>query len=716
MKTKILYILIALTLSLAARAQEPGIEEAERCLRLAENTFDPTEVRKYADSAYNIAQRLGDKPVIARALENIAWAYTSCGIYDTAIVLYKQHLLIDLNLDDKNQAARTYCNLGLCYQGVNNYFNMWDNFRQAVEIYTELRDTSHLSWSISSMGDSYFEMGIYHKAKELYYKALHLAESINDTIETGVTLHKIANCTSLQFFEKSDNETIDTLLNAKKQFVKAALLLKRKPEESKTYAQNLIGLARCYIKLAYLMHRNDFADSCDNCLDLYMRDFHDDNNTRRNLQSEMIRIQFYIFQRNYAAAMPAIEQIIPKFSDGKHDLQLGECYRLMSSCYNALGDYRRSFECSELHMEYLKKSHNDERLKSISNFVAQTELYNAQHEYDLYNKRQLQIMETEQSRQRFSFALMSLAIAAVVVMTVLISLMLHSRRQSNRLLKAGNKTSAALNMEYLKQLQAVADAQSIIVDSVEYASKIQSETIGNEAKVQEMFADSFVYYRPRDIVSGDWYYASTVNGHKMVIAADCTGHGIPGAMLSMLGVGALKDVINDLESTDAPVMPGVVLDRMRTAVKKALNKNNETSEAVVDDGMEMSIIVFPPEGGTMYFGGANQSVLIEHNGEVKRLKGNINSIGNNLREIEHFTTITTEINPGDSVYLFSDGVIDQIGGPDMRKFNIKQLSDFIADNHQLTMDELIHKFIGVMDKWTEVFEQLDDRLLIGIRI
>ena len=318
MKTKILYILIALTLSLAARAQEPGIEEAERCLRLAENTFDPTEVRKYADSAYNIAQRLGDKPVIARALENIAWAYTSCGIYDTAIVLYKQHLLIDLNLDDKNQAARTYCNLGLCYQGVNNYFNMWDNFRQAVEIYTELCDTSHLSWSISSMGDSYFEMGIYHKAKELYYKALHLAESINDTIETGVTLHKIANCTSLQFFEKS------------------------------TYAQNLIGLARCYIKLAYLMHRNDFADSCDNCLDLYMRDFHDDNNTRRNLQSEMIRIQFYIFQRNYAAAMPAIEQIIPKFSDGKHDLQLGECYRLMSSCYNALGDYRRSFECSEL--------------------------------------------------------------------------------------------------------------------------------------------------------------------------------------------------------------------------------------------------------------------------------------------------------------------------------------------------------------------------------
>ncbi len=714
--TKILHILLALTLALAAHAQEPDIEEAERCLRLAENTYDPAEVRKYADSAYNIAQRLGDKRVIAHALDNIAWAYSSCEIFDTAIIMYQQQLLIALNIDDKKQAAMTYCNLGLCYQGIGKYFESWDNFRQAADLYANLCDTSHLSWAISRMGDTYEEMGLYSKAKELYYKALHLAEAVNDTIETGATLHKLANSTSLQFFETATIVTIDTLLNAKKQFVKAALLLKRKPEASKTYAQNLIGLARCYIKLAYIMHRNDFADSCDNCIELYRRDFYNDHYVQQNLQSEMIKIQFYIFRRNYTAAMPAIESIIPKFSDGKHEVQLGECYRLMSMCYNAIGDYRRAFECSKRHMEFVKKSLDDETMKRISNFTAQTELYNARHEYDIYNKKQHQLLETEQSRQRFSFALMSLAIAAVVVMTALISIMLYSRRHTNRLLKANNDTRAALSQEYIKQLQAVADAQSIIVDSVEYASMIQSETIGNAAKVKEMFPDSSVYYRPRDIVSGDWYYSSTVNGHKMVVAADCTGHGIPGAMLCMLGVGALKDVINQLECTDCAVIPGEILDKMRVIIKNTLNKNNTDPKKIVDDGMEMTIIVFPPEGGTMYFGGANQSALIEHNGEIKRLKGDTNSIGNNIREREHFTTITTEINPGDSVYLFSDGIIDQIGGPNMRKFNIKQLSDFIAENHQLTMDELIQKFIGVMDSWTETFEQLDDRLLIGIRI
>lgn len=708
--------MIAMAMPLATRAQEPEVEEAERCLRLAVNTFDPHEVRKYADSAYSIAQRLGDKHLMARALDNLAWAHSTSENYDTAIVLYKQLLLIDLNVNDKEHAAMTYCNLGLCYEEVQKHFEMWDNFRHASDIYTELRDTSHLSWAICSMGDSYYDIGLYKKAKDLYYKALHLAESINDTIETGTMLHKIANCTSLQFFEMTGKSTIDTMLNAKKQFVKAAILLKGKSEESTTYAENLIGLARCYIRLASLMQRNDYADSCDNCLDLYLRDFEDDNNMRRNLQSEMIRIHYYIFRHNYAAAMPAIQEIMPKFANGKYNVQLGECCRLLSICYNALGDYKHAYEYSERHLELVEQSHDDETLKRISNFAAQTELDNARHEYDAYNKRQLELMETEQSRQRRLIALMSLAIAAVVVMAILIGVMLYSRRHSNRLLKAGNETRAALSEEYIKQLQAVADAQSIIVDSMEYASMIQSETIGNAAKVKEMFPDSSVYYRPRDIVSGDWYYSSTVNGHKMVVAADCTGHGIPGAMLCMLGVGALKDVINQLECTDCAVIPGEILDKMRVIIKNTLNKNNTDPKKIVDDGMEMTIIVFPPEGGTMYFGGANQSALIEHNGEIKRLKGDTNSIGNNIREREHFTTITTEINPGDSVYLFSDGIIDQIGGPNMRKFNIKQLSDFIAENHQLTMDELIQKFIGVMDSWTETFEQLDDRLLIGIRI
>lgn len=704
-----------MTVSLAARAQQPDVAEAERCLGIATRSHNPIEVRRYADTAYTIAQQLGDRRLMAKALNNLAWSYCTCDIYDTAIILYKQQLLIALNINDKPQAAKTYCNLGQCYKGTNKYFEMWDNFRQAADLYQQLDDTANLSWAISSMGSSYEEIGLYNKAKELYYKALHLAESTGDTIETGATLHKIADCTSLQFFERNDPKATDTLLAAKKQFIKAALLLKGVTDESGTFAQNLLGLARCYIKLAGHLHRIDYADSCDRCIDLYQDKFADQDTPKRQLQAEMLNIQSLVFRRNYTAALPAIQKILPNFPETDHPVQLGECYRLMSICYNALGDYKRAYECSERHTELFKKSHDDETMKRISNFAAQTELYKAREEHDVFSKRQQQLMETEQSRQRFFYALMSLAIGAVVVMTALISVMLYSRQRSNKLLKSGNETRAALSQEYIKQLQAVADAQNIIVSSVEYASIIQSETIGSAAKVKELFPESFVYYKPRDIVSGDWYYSSKVNGNKMLVSADCTGHGIPGAMLSMLGVGALKDIINDLEATNAPVLPGDILDKMRASVKLTLNMNDKNPATILDDGMDMTIIVLPPDSDELLFGSANQSALIVHDGVTTRLKGDPNSIGNNIREKEHFTTITTKISRGDSVYLFSDGVYDQIGGPTMTKFSIRQLADFVAELSKLPIENQLQKFTDDMDEWTGKMVQLDDRLFIGMR-
>lgn len=705
-----------LTASFAARAQQPEVEETNRYIQLAANNYNTDSVRRYADTAYTMAQQLGDRRLIAKALDNLAWAYSTDEFYDTAIVLYKQMLLITLNIQDTVQTAMVYCNLGLCYQGLNQYFDMWDNFRQAADQFAMLGDTSNLSWATSSMGESYEQMGLYNRAKQLYYRALQLAESVNDTIETGASLHKIANCTTLQFFARNDDETIDTLMVAKSQLMKANELLANNPEENATRAKNLISLARCYVKLASLMHRDDFADSCDNCLNHYLRDYPTDKDTTRHLQTEMLRIQSSVCRRNFAAALPAIKNIIPKFQGDQYTLQLSECYKLMSGCYMSLGDYKRAFECSEKHMNLVKKSHDDESMKQISNFAAQTELNNIRLEHDAYNKRQLKLMETEQSRQRFFYALMSLAIASVVVMAALISIMLYRRRRANALLKTGNEERAMLSEEYTKQLEAVADAQAIIVDSVEYASIIQAESIGTVSKLKELFPDCFVYYRPRDIVSGDWYYSTTVSGHKVIVAADCTGHGIPGAMLSMLGVGALRDIINDIDASNSPIMPGDILDRMRTSVKKTLNKSDETTVAAVDDGMDMTIVVFPPEGSVMYFGGANQTALIVRNGEVTRLRGDSNSIGNNIREVEHFATITTEISTGDAVYLFSDGIIDQLGGSDTHKFTIQLLSEFVKDNCNLPMHEQLDKFTEVMDNWTGEIAQLDDRLLIGIRI
>ena len=132
--------------------------------------------------------------------------------------------------------------------------------------------------------------------------------------------------------------------------------------------------------------------------------------------------------------------------------------------------------------------------------------------------------------------------------------------------------------------------------------------------------------------------------------------------------------------------------------------------------MDMTILVFPPDGDKMLFGGANQSALFVHNGDVMRLKGDSNPIGNYVREKEHFTTIEKATTSGDAVYVFSDGIQDQLGGKEIRKFSLKKIMQLVGDNHALPMPQQMQIITSALDKWAGELAQVDDRLLIGVRV
>ena len=178
-----------------------------------------------------------------------------------------------------------------------------------------------------------------------------------------------------------------------------------------------------------------------------------------------------------------------------------------------------------------------------------------------------------------------------------------------------------------------------------------------------------------------------------------------------------QDIINRLESTDAPILPGVILDEMRILVKKSLNKSAvSVSKADVDDGMDMTLLTFPPEGGRMFFGSANQSAVLVHDGKATRLKGDSNPVGNYVREQEHFTTVEQEISAGDAVYIFSDGIQDQIGGAEIRKFTLKRIMQMASENYKRPMPEQMQLLTAALDQWTGDVAQVDDRLMIGVRV
>lgn len=246
--------------------------------------------------------------------------------------------------------------------------------------------------------------------------------------------------------------------------------------------------------------------------------------------------------------------------------------------------------------------------------------------------------------------------------------------------------------------------------SVIYASRIQAAVISSIVDVKAIFPENFVLYRPRDIVGGDYYRAIRCGRYSVMITADCTGHGIPGALLSMLGVSALREyMVTEYDAEN----PGTVLDRIRTFIKSTLvAKDGRT----LDDGMDMTICCFDFEKMEIRYAIANQTALILRGDNVIKLKGDSMPVGKYIVERTHFQTLTVNIEKGDMVYMFSDGLQDQLGGSNCKKFLLKNLIATLVEIHNEPLNEQRIALEQEIIAWRGGISQIDDMTMVGIRV
>ena len=256
----------------------------------------------------------------------------------------------------------------------------------------------------------------------------------------------------------------------------------------------------------------------------------------------------------------------------------------------------------------------------------------------------------------------------------------------------------------------IREVNNKMLASVNYASRIQGAVISSIVDVNAIFPQNFVLYRPRDIVGGDYYRAIRCGRYSVMITADCTGHGIPGALLSMLGISALREyMVTEYDAEN----PGTVLDRMRTFIKTTLVAKGGGS---LDDGMDMTICSFDFDNMEIRYAIANQTALIVRGDEAIKLKGDSMPVGRYLREKEHFKTQTVKIEKGDMVYMFSDGLQDQLGGKDCRKYLLKNLSSTLIDIHNDPLNEQRVVLEQELIAWRGGNPQIDDMTMVGIRV
>ncbi|MEA2041275.1 MAG: two-component regulator propeller domain-containing protein [Bacteroidota bacterium] len=272
-----------------------------------------------------------------------------------------------------------------------------------------------------------------------------------------------------------------------------------------------------------------------------------------------------------------------------------------------------------------------------------------------------------------------------------------------------NEEITAQNDEIQLQNDKIVKQHEEITDSIRYAERIQQAALSGMEEITGAFPEYFIFFRPRDIVSGDFFWAGKQNGKIVITAADCTGHGVPGAFMSMLGISFLNKIVNEKKITDA----AEILNRLRSNIISALHQRGDKHES--KDGMDMALITIDEKNKTIQFAGAFNPLVIVRNKEAVPYKAERMPVAI-YDSMEPFKNTELNYRSGDHAYMFSDGFPDQFGGPRDKKFMGKRFRETLASISDLPMEKQKDKLAEVYDNWKGSGMQVDDVVVIGVKI
>lgn len=301
---------------------------------------------------------------------------------------------------------------------------------------------------------------------------------------------------------------------------------------------------------------------------------------------------------------------------------------------------------------------------------------------------------------------------ALVILGVIFLFWLIMRIRTSSLKRAKVKLESVVQertLELRDRNDELAQKNKDITDSIRYAKRIQNAILPEDKVFKSFLPDSFVYFRPKDIVSGDFYWIDKV-GKKVVVAAiDCTGHGVPGAFMSLVGYNGMNKIVSEKKITDA----GDILTKLDKNVANALN---QTDKEGIKDGMDMSLCVIDFEKQTVTYAGANNSLYILKSGDFQEMKANKRAIGSYVGGDLQFDDHEISFEKGDQFYLFSDGFADQFGGDQGKKFKSKAFKDLLISIGDEPMNVQKEKLGMAIMKWKGELEQVDDIVVLGFRL
>lgn len=592
-----------------------------------------------------------------------------------------------------------------------DFINSIKYSKQALRLSQLLDDEDGMLKSLINLSNAFDYIGRYSEAQEANFKLLSIYQARNDIEEINSTFNNIG---IIHYYLGNYKQAIE--------FTNKAL-------QHYTSEKNSIGMSICYNNLA-----NSYSDELDydKALAYYFKalTLDEGNNDLGGVSLIKGNIgEVYIEQKKYdeafvflIGALQAAEKTKDKWQQANVYSALGDLLSRQNKPDDAIGFLLQSLEINET---LGTKAEMGENYKAISKVLEQQGDYIQSLHYikleneinaDLYtsensekvaemnalyeiNEKEKEILKQEvyadlQQSQKTWLIVGSLI--GFILLFIIVGISVKGNLDKR-------KTNQTLELQKLQ----IEIKNRDITDSIQYAKRIQGAILPSEKLIKKYLKDSFILYLPKDIVAGDFYWIDTKGDNVLFAAADCTGHGVPGAMVSVVCHNALNRAVNEFNLAE----PAKILDKVTELVIETF----EQSDANITDGMDIALCSLNLITNDLQYSGANNSLYIVRDKELIETKSNKQPIGK-YTNIKPFTNHQQTVAKADKIYLFTDGYADQFGGEKGKKYKYKQFKELLVQNRNASMSEQLNFLFDSFNNWKGDLEQIDDVCVIGVKI
>tara|TARA_B100000809_G_scaffold132656_1_gene130442 strand:+ start:2820 stop:4985 length:2166 start_codon:yes stop_codon:yes gene_type:complete len=652
---------------------------------IVETSWDDKVWPKYNLWIYNFTQKklkenLNQKITknlsihLASALNNIGYYNSTKGNISLALNYYQRSLSLQEKLNDNEGAATSLNNIGVIFKKQGDIPNALEYYHKSLKIYTRISNKVGQGQTLNNIGNIYQEQDEQDFALEYFHNSLSIYKNLKNRRSQATVLNNIG----YSYYKKTN------------------------------YSKALEYYAKSIVIREELGDNYGIATSCNNIASTYENQSNIDEAKKYYLRSNKIYTAI-----NHKSGLSIASSNIGKllYKEGKNiqaityllsSLSLGQeiglpssiefSANLLSQIYEVEGNHKEALKMHKLFTSMKDSLQNESNLNAIIKQHAKYEYETAKSIDDAEHDLLLAKKQNEKEKQTIISYATALCLILVVIFAIFVINRLKIARSQKLLIEVQNKE---------------------IVDSITYAKRIQEAILPSYEDFKVTFPTSFIYYKPKDIVAGDFYWLEKQNDLILFAVADCTGHGVPGAMVSVVCNNALNAAVREHKLID----PGKILDKTLEIVVEQFNKSQTTSISNIRDGMDIALCALNTKTNVIKFAGAYNPLWILRNGsnELEELKATRQSIGK-IEKPKSFKTSTTQLNKGDQIYLFSDGYADQFGGEKGKKMMRNRFKELLISIRTESMTNQEKELNFHFEKWKGELEQLDDVCLMGIKI